>query len=275
VKWLVQQNLLDENNMSVVRSAITKFERLSTYHGIDVIPFSEELTLPESISESDVKVIPYGSTKLTKLAKQKNWSGVFFDDGAFRVDTWNKHHEDMLNKPLMIMKAKTVEPYFSQSWGAYPDKQFFVRPMEDLKAFAGGVMTVEQLANFLGGTTGNFSVADDCEVVISEVQDILAEWRFFIVGGKVIDGSMYRNHGRLLKKHLDQTFDAALYEAAQTFADHWLPAPCVCMDLALIQIDGGETCLKIVEFNCINSSGFYDNDINKIVYELTDYVLKL
>lgn len=272
VKWLVQQNLLDECQMTTVREAI----KLSgaEVHGITVIPFSDDLETPSALTSDVSKVIPYGSTKLTKLAKNKSWTGVFFDDETFRVDTWNKHRDDMLNKPLMIMKAKTVEPYFTKSWGLYSDKQFFVRPMEDLKAFSGGVMTVEQLANFMGGTTGNFSVPDDCEVVISQVQDIIAEWRFFIVGGKVIDGSQYRSHGRLIKSNVSHNI--GFMETVQDMADKWLPAPCVCMDVAMIAPNGefGKLELRVVEFNCINSSGFYDNDIDKIVYELTKYVLE-
>lgn len=36
------------------------------------------------------------------------------------------------------------------------------------------------------------------------------------------------------------------------------------MDLALYDNE-----LKVIEFNCINASGFYDNDIRKIVDAIT------
>ena len=46
----------------------------------------------------------------------------------------------------------------------------------------------------------------------------------------------------------------------QTIIDKWLPSPSVVIDIALT--DKG---LKIIEFNNINSSGFYAIDVAKYV----------
>jgi len=43
------------------------------------------------------------------------------------------------------------------------------------------------------------------------------------------------------------------------FADKWLPNRNVVMDLALVDNE-----LKVIEFNCINCSGFYNHDVRKI-----------
>jgi hypothetical protein len=99
--------------------------------------------------------------------------------------------------------------------------------------------------------------------VLCEPQNIKAEWRWFVVGGKVISGSMYRAHNQLRKMRV---VEQDLINEAQLLADKWLPDECCVMDLALV----GEE-LKVIEFNCINSSGFYDNDVNAIFEALWNY----
>lgn len=100
-------------------------------------------------------------------------------------------------------------------------------------------------------------------IVLDTPEEILAEWRYFIVGGKIISGSMYRHKGQM---HQKAELDADVLTEAQKFANKWLPAPNCVMDLALTN-DG----VKVIEFNCLASSGFYDNDVKAIFKALWDY----
>jgi hypothetical protein len=111
--------------------------------------------------------------------------------------------------------------------------------------------------------SGNFSFTADTLVSISPVQNLNAEYRFFVVGGKVIDGSLYRICGQGLCQPVTKP---DIFEAAQEKADIWLPHPNCVMDIAIVDDE-----MKLVEFNCINGSGFYYNDINKIVGALSEY----
>jgi hypothetical protein len=73
---------------------------------------------------------------------------------------------------------------------------------------------------------------------------------------------MYRCEGRLQKRHVD---DPALkYQFQKMAQDVFIPHKNCVMDVALNQC--GE--FKVVEFNCINSTGFYDNDIELILRTL-------
>jgi hypothetical protein len=145
----------------------------------------------------------------------------------------------------------------------------FVRPVLDLKTFAGGVSTVKQIKEHMASTqVENYSFDADTMVSIAEPVNLLGEWRFFVVNGKVIDGSQYRKHLRLYKNRVTSE---RLLQLAQEKADLWLPHQTCVMDLALLnqvpnkQLNDIHDQLKVIEFNCINSSGFYDNDIPKIV----------
>lgn len=92
-------------------------------------------------------------------------------------------------------------------------------------------------------------------------------FRWFIVGGKVISGSMYLCRGQFRKERI---VDRELIKEAQIFADKWIPSLCCVMDLALVDNE-----LKVVEFNCINSSGFYDTDIEAVFKSLYDFCVKM
>lgn len=63
--------------------------------------------------------------------------------------------------------------------------------------------------------------------------------------------------------------DSEILSKAQKLADKWLPNRCCCMDVA--KTPKG---FEIIEFNCLNASGFYDHDIIKFANSVTDYAKK-
>jgi hypothetical protein len=148
-------------------------------------------------------------------------------------------------------------------------QEWFIRPSEDLKHFAGQVIEAKECADWLNDAmslppeSGTYAMSPEMKVVIATPKPIKAEWRWFIVDGKIVDGAMYRAHGQLIKtRELDQD----VIQEAQDLANTWLPDPCVVMDTALV---GDE--VKVIEFNCINSSGFYGHDVNLIFKKLWEY----
>jgi hypothetical protein len=84
------------------------------------------------------------------------------------------------------------------------------------------------------------------------------------VDGEVVSGSFYRIDGQLKSERI---LDGDFMSPAQEFAEGWLPHQCCVMDLA--HMPYYET--KILEFNCINGSGFYDHDIGKVINQLYEY----
>lgn len=115
-------------------------------------------------------------------------------------------------------------------------------------------------------SSGSYQLDKNDKVVISPVRNIQAEWRYFIIDRKIVSGSMYRAYGRLRKQ---EELNEDVLKEAQSFADNWLPHECCVMDLALVDDE-----VKVIEFNCINSSGFYDNDVNEIFNKLYQYNTK-
>lgn len=260
MEFLIQHNLMNEEQLANVKLAVQNYP----HRFVGVIPFSHDITSDKELIGTDF--IPYGSTLFTTLALEKKWKGLYFDLDTFSMKRAFNNRSDMLNDGLVIC-AVDAEKYLR-----IDNRDVFIRPDLDLKHFSGQVMNSIDCADWLKDAmslppeSGTYAISPDMLVIISQPKNIKAEWRWFIVNGEIIDGAMYRNRGQLVK--IRET-DPEVIKEAQTFADGWLPNLCCVMDLALT--DNG---LKVVEFNCINSGGFYGHDINKIFKSLYEYSMK-
>lgn len=260
MKFLVQMNLIHEMGLAQVRDAIESYP----HQYVSVIPFSNEFISDEPVEGTDY--LAYGSTLFIKLGHELGWQGVYFDYDNFNYETAVKHRSDMLNDDI-ILPASEVIPYLESS----TVDTWFIRPALDLKHFNGQVIDRVECIAWLKdamecASSGSYQIGSDLKIVLAVPKKIQAEWRWFIVDGKVISGAMYRCRGQLVKyRELDQ----AVITEAQKLADGWLPHRNCVMDTALV-----DDKLYVVEFNCINGSGFYGHDVSAIFTALAkDYVI--
>lgn len=251
MKFLIQHNLINAQSLEKIRVAT---QNLPVVY-VGAIPFSEEITTNELIEGTDY--IPYGSTLLSRVGAKHGWKGLHYDLDKLNYQNFTNNRFDMLNHGV-----NKVSDVYKFLLSAPEDSMWFTRPSLDNKQYSGCVMgTVELrewLLSMMESGPGSYHMSPDAKIVLSSPQEIQAEWRWFIVGGKVITGSMYRAHDQM---NVKRELDAAVIDEAQAMADVWLPCDCVVMDTCLVD---GE--MKVIEFNCINSSGSYDNDM-KAVFE--------
>jgi|LakMenEpi03Aug12_release.lakeMendotaPanAssembly.Ray.scaffolds.fasta_scaffold01889_75 hypothetical protein len=258
MKFMFQTNLISEYQLQLLVPVLDKLP----FESIGIIPFSHEISSDNELVGT--AYIPYGSTSLTLKAKELGWQGVHFNDN-FDYEVALKNRTDMLNGELVTTVGEYVD-YLSTVLDHELEERIFIRPVLDLKQFAGEVTTkMECLKFFLDALAADTSKAaqltKDTKIVVNTPHDIMAEWRWFIIDGKVVSGSLYRCDGRLIKQRVT---DQRITEEAQELADIWLPDSCCVMDTALLGPDG---VVKVVEFNCINCSGFYDHDVELIMTE--------
>ena len=258
VTWVLQANLLRRSKDDL---AVCLKNLNIPFVGANVIPFSETLSFLSELP-AHKRLIPCGSTSLLRYAQKARWQGVFFDANTFRVDTWLSQHPDMLNRATVLTVAQAAERWQETSgfW--------HLRPVEDLKLFSGVVLSANELKNWLKNPdsiqsrTGH--IPPDTQIAISSAKELLAEWRWFIVNGQVVDGSLYRLGDKRLRRHEQ---GEEITRQAQKLADRWLPHEVCVMDTALVA-----TGLKVTEFNCFNCSGFYDHDAELVLKQVTAYV---
>jgi ATP-grasp domain, R2K clade family 3 len=265
VSWAIQTNFIAADQVESIWNA-AKDCGCDTQE-IIIIPFSKKFGNDKDIPDLGQYVIPYGSTSMMHKSKKMKWKGFFYDAKTFKVNIWNKKRDDMLNADAKIMKIKDTEAFLT---GCDEDKMMFIRPLRDLKEFNGTLTNVGEIRRWMkSADAGSFNFSQETDVILASAKQIEMEYRFFIVDGKVIDGSLYRIHGQLFSQPVT---DPLVMEEAQRMADKWLPSPCCVMDAALLKNDEKMYC---IEFNTLNSSGFYYNNIPKIVKALTEYVSKL
>ena len=259
MKFVLETKIHPEN-VEKIKSILIKHD--IPYALVEVIPFSREITSSEPLVGT--QYLPYGSSTLTIEFQKAGWQGQYFDPNTFKMDVCKNHRNDLLNdtEPLSIKDAIV----FLQK--QEPKSLWFTRPTEDLKSYTGQVIEAKECADWLKSAISCDSstasqLKESTQIILSEPRNLQAEWRWFIVAGKVVDGSMYRLRGQVHQAHED---DLDVLAQAQSFANKWLPNACCVMDLALVDSE-----LKLIEFNTINSSGFYAHDIEKIIVTLWDY----
>jgi len=255
--WAIQSNRIRNSQSLPFIQALT--EQNEPWAEVS-INFDGDFNFDHEIDHQNV--IPYGSVTLIRKAVQEGWKHVFAND-KFRTDVWRDMHSQMLNNSLVLDTLSDLG-YFVANRNE--DQKIFIRPREDFKAFSGMVQTIKELKDWIHRleTIKTDIDPEKVYVSVSRFKQIDAEWRYFVVDGKIVTGSMYRFQG---KQRLQRETDTAVLAEAQALADIWLPHPVCVMDVALSE---GEA--KVIEFNSFNASGIYDHDVGAIVKAVSDYV---
>lgn len=260
MKFIIQFNLISEEQLLKIKDVMVNYD----HEYVSVLPFSHEIKADNPLVGKDF--IPYGSTLFINLASELGWNGCYFDISKFNYEASVKNRNDMLNSNVLTIK-EALKYLKTQP----EDKIWFTRPSNDLKQFTGLVTTskscIEYFENALLADSSSIAqLKPETAIVLSEPKNIDAEYRWFVVDRKVVSGSLYRHSGLMFRERVT---DLKVIAEAQTFADGWLPHDNCVMDLALVN---GE--MKVIEFNCLNGSGFYDNDVDAIFKALWEYEIK-
>lgn len=260
VRWIIQNNLIAENDLKEIQNSCKDMN--VEFEEIIVVPFSSEI--PEFTKDNKTNVY-YGSTTLMyniyhQLGKPP---GLFFNEDTFSIENyikvWGKY---MLNSDA---KVTTFKEFALENH--VDDSLWFIRPDADDKSFNGDVKTFRQIKDWSKTFTqfDNSNLTEDTKIVVGPPYNIKKEWRNYIVDGKVVASSLYRQDFRLKKSRNDVPED--MIKFVEDRCREYMPHKIFAMDIALC---GDE--YYIIECGCLNSVGFYDADISKIVKSVTDFV---
>lgn len=140
--------------------------------------------------------------------------------------------------------------------------RFFVRPILDNKSFAGTVMTWDEFEAFRQGVARvgderDVTLRSSDRIIAAPLLEIAAEYRFFVIAGEVVTGSLYK-----LSDRVQSTAGAPIdvFRFAQRCVDLWQPNDAFTIDIAITPAGP-----KVIELNSANSAGFYACDVGAIV----------
>lgn len=206
-------------------------------------------------------VLFYGSCRfIRKIVASGRWHpGAYYDDRNFRFSESLRHWgARMLNREAVFL---LLGEFSAARFAASP--KIFVRPDRDLKELSGCVWPVSDFAEYVDKlrAAGN-RTALDMPIVVAPTRQIDSEWRLHVIDGKVSTGSRYELFGDLdYSTELPDT----LCQFAEETAKIWSPARAFVMDLAMV----GDTPM-VLEFNGINSAGFYHSDVKRVVADIVE-----
>lgn len=250
--YVVQRNIFKEENYDKIFYALTKLGL-----SFEVIDYHKDFNgLKVETTRKDI--FPFGSIKLGRLSAEMDWV-----PGSF----YGKNHDyeiyaEFYKENLLNWGCKLQDITDNIDW--LPNEQKFIRPSKDSKIFTGAVFskikwldTIKLVEDRCGG------VLPDITVQVNSVQKIYKEARVWIVGGKVVTSSYYFFNSNVA---YSENVDPEGLEFAQSMADLYQVADAFVMDICLTP-DGW----KIVEINCINCSGFYKGDLQRLLIALEDF----
>lgn len=242
VTWLVQANMRDQLARHRFEEALDAIG--ADHHSVDVVPFSP--VLPALPFADDGRAIAcLGPSFVPRVALSTSWRpGIFFDPTTFR---WSVMAHEwtglMFTHDGAVASARDVLADF--------EGPLFVRPDEDSKLFDGGVFAdAAQLRAAIGANL-------DVPVVRGAPAPVDAEWRCFVVNGRVVDASEYRRAGQ---PSLHRGAPPRVLDLVEAAAARWLPAQVTCIDIA----SSGDR-FGIVEANCFSAARFYAADAETIL----------
>lgn len=262
VRWIIQNNLINENDTGQMQKACRDLGIL--YEEVKAIPFSPELP---KFTIDETPNIYYGAiTFMQNVYEQlNNPTGLFFDPETFTMENYLKHWgEHMLSSEATI----TTFPKFIME-NHEPDSLWFIRPNEDSKAFAGTVMSYKDIRKWAGGIFTDSSevvgITEDTKILVGEPYKIKKEWRNFVVDGKVVTSSRYREEFGLSKSATD--IPDSMIQFIEDRIKEYKPHDVFAIDIGLC----GDK-YYIIECGCVNSMGFYEIDIFQFIKSISEYV---
>ncbi|AOS96536.1 hypothetical protein AUP74_01071 [Microbulbifer aggregans] len=241
--WIIQKGIYKSGNYNLLVGALSTMDIPYT-----VVSISSDGMDSEPEVHAEEKVYVCGALRLSKIAEIRGWYPGSFLNESFRFDLWDEQlGEELLNHGAQTQKLGEVKLSENSS--------SFVRPSEDNKAFDGLVANQEILDEFLTEQSG--SNLHDLDVIVAPLKKIYREYRLFIVKNQVVTGSLYKAGS---KPQLSDLIDEDVIGYGNRIIEKWTPAESCVIDIALT--DRG---LKVIEFNNINSSGFYASNVQRYV----------
>lgn len=259
VRWVMQNNLISENDVERVKKVCKDLE--IEFYEITVLPFSSEL--PDFPIDNKINIY-YGSTTLmNNVYNQLKPEGLFYNHETFSMENYIKQWgEHMLNSDARIT---TIKEFLAETHD--PEENFFIRPDGDGKEFDGQVaqfknigIWMERALNYESNLTSN------SKILVGPAYNIYKEWRNYIVNGKVVTSSLYRENFKLKKDGEDIPQD--MLDFVKTRIKEYSPERAFVIDIASTH-DGT---YYIIECGCINSVGLYNCNVGKLINKLQNYL---
>lgn len=218
--------------------------------------------IPEIVLDIEGPIVVYGSYTLALIAAKRGWTPGSFVNGNFTHEAWVQGWgaSRLLNGGAVVCRLDAIE---SALCGR---ENVFLRPLEDTKSFSGMVLGREEALWWAQRAINADSAQlhSATEIVVASTRSILAEYRLFVVDGRVVTSSLYKMGQRIIS---DAYTPQGVLDYAQRCIELWVPDRAFVLDIA--ETPEG---FCIIEVNNINSAGVYAADVSRLVQAIDQMV---
>ena len=258
IKFAIEQDVFNEDFSEMYRAISLNG---AVYNNVVYRPF---FGIHECrIDSEDTDVIFMGSLNCAKhVIRNTKWR-VWCDFDKFKCSHYYTYlGEHLINKNYLMMPLGEVERQKNNIYNylnphGNTDNYFFIRPDNGYKSFTGNLVNYTTISSELGSFVNCDSDYEQL-VVISSPKNIKQEWRFFVIDGKVITGSLYHVDGKLNKS---RNSPLNVWKYAEKIAKEYQPESAYVLDIG--EFNNGN--LGVMEVNSFSCSGLYLCDQNLII----------
>jgi len=258
IRWVIQNNLIAENDLKEIQKTCEDIG--VEVQEVLVIPFSDDL--PDIILDEKTNIY-YGATTFMNNVYHllKKPVGLFYNQETFSMENYlDKWGEYMLNSDAKVKKVGDV----LHATIHQIEYNVFIRPDGDGKEFDGQVIPISKVNDLLQRHLNYDSPLNlESKILIGPAYNIHKEWRNYVVDGKIVTSSLYRENFKLKKSNED--IPQSMLDFVNDRIKEYQPHKNFAIDIASTH-DGT---YYIIECGCLNSVGFYHCDISKLIREIT------
>lgn len=286
INWIIDKYLFDEYEDRLFTAIKNSGGNVFFYDDICGKSFKEWIS--EKFTKDDIVVFHGSLQHGRQLTHLPIYPGVFMTIDNYECYKYYGYYgEKLLNSEYLMMglndvirnkyKIEQLTPNFGFADNVV-DKKVFIRPSNGYKTFTGQLISYTNLESEINILSKSYGGIDpETLVLISKEQEIEDEYRFIVVDGKVITGSLYmdNNNRKSFKAYYDKPIDETsdVFKFAQTVANLHQPDKAFTIDICTVNY-GDYKLYKVLEINSFNCASMYGADYDKIVESVNNLAIK-
>ena len=278
IKWVIDKYLFDEYEDRLISAIKKSGAMVYFYDDLCGKTFKEYIT--SNFTDKDI-VIFHGSLQHgVKLTYLPVYPGVFMTINNYECYKYYGHYGNiLLNEDYLMMglndlirNKEKIFSYFDEY--RHQHNKIFIRPSDGAKSFAGQLLTYENFEQDVNVLLQSYGGIDtESLILVSGLKDIKEEYRFIVIDGEVISGSLYMDEENMgtYKAHYDKICtDQDATDFANEVVKLYQPDKAFTIDLC--KTKNGE--YKLLEINSFNCASMYGNDYDAVVDAVNKLAIK-
>lgn len=274
VKWIIDKGMFEEYEDRLVAAIKNSGNEVIFYDDLkhDKI---EDFLKTKFNSDEDILIF-HGSLQHGRgVLRTSYYPGIYLTLENYECYKYYGYFGYLLlNYDYLMMGLNDVLRQKDFIFDTFGTDKIFIRPSNGYKSFPGQILPKENFEFELDVLKKSYGGLDlDQIVLVSPIQEIEEEYRFIVVDGKVVSGSLYmdKNNRKSWSAYYDRLCeDKKAFEFAEELVKLYQPDKAYTLDVC--KTPSGE--YKMLEINSFCCGSMYGNDYDKVVNAINELCLQ-